>query len=403
MPHHERQPTPLQSPTTPQETLYPEATPTEKQSNISETITVSQPASFQEENKSNETNSFTTSFSLDTNLFSSLPTFQQQVVFSQANLLGKGDNLSVGYIHTEQANNWDIRYTLPINTRDGTLTLAYSQGNSNTLNLPFENIDEIGNHSNIALASRSYELTLRQPIIRSIKPPKHQQQEQPPTSKELALGLTTSLNDDGLARIFALRFFQEWKKQSALERIEFRSQFSFGINAFNSTINAPTAEINQIPNATFFSWQGQAEWSRFLAKDTLLQVRANAQLTNRSLMPLEQFVLGGKGSVRGYSQDIFLTDNGIFASAEVQLPILHISGGKGLIQVVPFVDFGMVWNSSGQANPTPNTLAAFGLGLQWQQGNFTARLDWGIPLIFLDTKDKIGQEKGLYLSVQYHL
>jgi hypothetical protein len=52
-----------------------------------------------------------------------------------------------------------------------------------------------------------------------------------------------------------------------------------------------------------------------------------------------------------------------------------------VIQVVPFVDWGMVWNGSGQANPSPNSLASVGLGLQWQQGDFTARLDWGIPLV----------------------
>ncbi|WP_446337680.1 hypothetical protein [Coleofasciculus sp. G1-WW12-02] len=30
--------------------------------------------------------------------------------------------------------------------------------------------------------------------------------------------------------------------------------------------------------------------------------------------------------------------------------------------MVPFVDFGTAWNSSGQANPSPNTLASVGLG-----------------------------------------
>lgn len=71
---------------------------------------------------------------------------------------------------------------------------------------------------------------------------------------------------------------------------------------------------------------------------------------------------GGKGSVRGYSKDFLLTDNGIFASAEVQLPVLRVFRGNGVIQVAPFVDWGMVWNSSGQGNPNPNSLASVGLG-----------------------------------------
>jgi hemolysin activation/secretion protein len=264
---------------------------------------------------------------------------------------------------------------------------------------------------------RSYELTLRQPVIRRIRGENAGKGEQPSTYEEFALGLTaflgdgstTSLqvplslsslpNDNGLTRTLALRFFQEWKRENARDSIELRSQFSVGVNALSSTINEPLAQVNPTPAATFFSWQGQAQWTHVLAQDTLLLVRANAQLANQTLVPSEQFALGGKG---GYLQDSLLTDNGIFASAEVQLPVLRVFRGKGVIQVVPFVDFGTVWNSSGQANPSPNTLASVGLGLQWQQDNFTARLDWGIPLVSVDSPYGTGQENSLYFSVQYH-
>jgi hemolysin activation/secretion protein len=174
-----------------------------------------------------------------------------------------------------------------------------------------------------------------------------------------------------LTRIFALRFFQEWIWQNAQDSIELRSQFSFGLNAFGSTINESLAQVNQVvPNNRFFSWQGMAQWTRNLAKDTLLLVRANAQLADRALVPSEQFALGGEGSVQGYSQDFLLTDNGIKASAEVQLPGVRVFRGKGVIQVVPFVDWGMVWNSSGRANPTPNSLASVGLGRAVATGRF---------------------------------
>ncbi|BAY29812.1 surface antigen D15 domain-containing protein [Nostoc carneum NIES-2107] len=156
--------------------------------------------------------------------------------------------------------------------------------------------------------------------------------------------------------------------------------------------------MNSVP-ATFVSWQGQAQWTRILAKDTLLLVRANAQLAYQTLVPSEQFILGGKG---GYLQDSLLTDNGIFASAEVQLPVMAVFRGKGLIQVIPFVDFGTGWNSSCQTNPSPNTMASVGLGLQWQQDRVTARLDWGIPLISVNSQYGTGLENALYFSVQYN-
>jgi hemolysin activation/secretion protein len=40
--------------------------------------------------------------------------------------------------------------------------------------------------------------------------------------------------------------------------------------------------------------------------------------------------------------------------------------------------------------------------LQWTQNNFSARLDWGIPLISVNSRDRTWQENGLYFSVQYN-
>ncbi len=94
---------------------------------------------FQEEKKSGAAQSFSTSLNFDTSLFSPLPTFQQKVVFSEANLLGIGDGLSVGYTHTEATNDWDISYTLPLNARDGTLSFAYYQSETYVIETPSAN------------------------------------------------------------------------------------------------------------------------------------------------------------------------------------------------------------------------------------------------------------------------
>ena len=97
-----------------------------------------------------------------------------------------------------------------------------------------------------------------------------------------------------------------------------------------------------------------------------------------------------------------MTDNGFFISAEVPLPILRIEKVEGVLQVVPFVDFGIGWNSSDNPDPDPNSLVGVGLGLQWQMGdNFDARFDWGIPLTDVEDSDRTLQEQGLYFSVNY--
>jgi hemolysin activation/secretion protein len=83
------------------------------------------------------------------------------------------------------------------------------------------------------------------------------------------------------------------------------------------------------------------------------------------------------------------------------LPILRIPEWQGVLQVAPFIDVGRSWNSgNSEAQPDPSTLAAVGLGLQWQQGDrFIVRLDWGIPLVSVDSSDRTLQERGLYFSV----
>ncbi|WP_338421896.1 ShlB/FhaC/HecB family hemolysin secretion/activation protein, partial [Nostoc flagelliforme] len=76
--------------------------------------------------------------------------------------------------------------------------------------------------------------------------------------------------------------------------------FSLGLGAFDATIN------QEAPDSRFFSWQGQAQWARLLARDTLMLLHLNTQLATTTLLPLEQFGAGGVDSVRGYRQDFLL-------------------------------------------------------------------------------------------------
>jgi len=167
------------------------------------------------------------------------------------------------------------------------------------------------------------------------------------------------------------------------------------LDALDSTVN------DNVPDSRFFAWRGQGQFVRLLAPDTLLLVRADVQLANEALVPLEQFGIGGQQTVRGYRQDFLLTDNGVLLSAEVRLPILRVRNLDGLLQVAPFFDIGMGWNASSE-DPDPNALIGLGAGLQWRQGDrLTARIDFGIPLVSVDSRDVTWQESGLYFSIVY--
>ncbi|OCR01017.1 hemolysin activation/secretion protein [Oscillatoriales cyanobacterium USR001] len=324
----------------------------------------------------------------------SVGSFRRGAEIGSINLLGWGDSASLIYTNTDGSNSVDFNYTLPVNPRNGTVSLQLSRSRSRITESPFEELD-------IEAKSRDYELTYRQPIV------------QTPT-EEISLGITaarresdTSLlgveyplspgsDDRGRTRILALRAFQEYTQRGARQVFAARSQFSLGLGAFDATVNSSE------PDGRFFAWRGQAQYLRLLGADTLLLLRSDVQLATGELLPLEQIGLGGLDSVRGYRQDLLLTDNGIFASAELRYPIYRTRDKKGVLQVTPFIDFGAGWNHGSKADPDPNTLLSAGLGLRWSYSDrLTARFEWGIPLIDANSTNRTWQEQGLYFSIEF--
>ena len=341
-----------------------------------------------------EAKSFNTQIVLDNGRVPSVGSERRRLQLNEANLLGQGDGLSLGYTNTDGSNALDASYLLPLNPRNGTLNLSYGTTSSRVIEPPFDKLD-------IKSESRYYDVTLRQPIIQT-------------PSQEFVLGLSASrlesetsllgkpyplsqgADEQGRTRISALRFFQEWTQRNTRQVIAARSQFNLGVGAIDATVN------EERPDSRFFSWQGQAQWVRLLAPETLLLLRGNVQLSTTSLVPLEQFTLGGLQSVRCYRQDLLLTDNGAFASAEVRLPVLRVSDWNAVLQIAPFVDIGSTWNAGREA-PDTNSLASVGLGLVWQQSDrLTVRLDYGIPLVSVPSTNRTWQENGLYFSVFYN-
>ena len=342
-----------------------------------------------------EAKTFSTQIGIDNGRSPSVGSFRRRLQVNEANLFGLGDGLSIAYSNTDGSDSFDTSYTLPINPYNGTFSLSYGTTSSDVIEPPFDRLD-------IYAASRYYELTLRQPIVQT---PTQQftvgltasRRESETSLLEIPFPLSAGADDEGRTRISALRFFQEWTQTGTREVIALRSQFNIGLGAFDATLNESG------PDSRFYSWQGQAQWVRLLAPETLLLVRGNVQLADRTLVPLEQFGLGGLESVRGYRQDALLTDNGVLLSAELQYPVLRVPQVQGVLQIIPFIDFGTAWNSSGTEDPDPNRLLSVGLGLQWRQSpRFSARLDWGIPLVNLSSRERTWQENGLYFSVQYN-
>jgi len=78
---------------------------------------------------------------LDNGRSPSVGSFRRGVDLQEANLLGLGDILSVGYTNTDGSNTINANYTLPINAHNGTVFFGFNQGWNHVIEKPFSVLD----------------------------------------------------------------------------------------------------------------------------------------------------------------------------------------------------------------------------------------------------------------------
>lgn len=332
---------------------------------------------------------------LDNNRSPAIGEFERGAQLEHLNLLGLGDRLSLTYRNTDGSNGGQGSYEVPFNSSNGTVKFAYNNIASSIIEQPFNQLD-------ITSSVRSYDLSVRQPLLRTADTD---------STHEFAIGLTgsrieseTALLDtpfplssgadaEGRSRILALRFFQDYTQRSSSQVLFARSQFNFGIDALDATVNPSS------PDSQFVSWLGQVVWVKPLLNNLNFQLRSAVQLADRPLPALEQFVLGGKDTVRGYRQDGILGDNGFLGSVELGIPV--VSGNYGTLRLIPFFDVGLTW-PSGTPSPESQTLASTGIGLEYTLNDqLSARLDAAIPIITLSEPESAWRGNTLSFLVNY--
>ncbi|NEQ42077.1 MAG: ShlB/FhaC/HecB family hemolysin secretion/activation protein [Leptolyngbya sp. SIOISBB] len=328
-------------------------------------------------------------------------TWERGVFANEHNLSGLGDALQIGYLDTDGSARLIADYRIPVSPYNTTVGAHFEYTSSRVISEPADILD-------IQTDSFLVDLNVRHPVIRT------------PT-EELGLSLSLSwnrsdseflerilgeslpfpsfgANEDGEIETYALRFAQDWVKRGRSDVVAARSQFSLGLGGTD-----PADPSGEAPDGNFFSWLGQAQWARLLSQDILLLVRGEAQFATDTLPTSELYSLGGQSTVRGYRQDRLLTDNALFATAEIRLPLLRDRERNAMLQIIPFFDVGTGWNTN-LDDPETSTLVGTGLGLLWTESDvWTARLDWGIPLTGDDESGNSWQAQGIYFSVGLNL
>ena len=340
-----------------------------------------------------EADPFSVKLSFDNQIVPTVSNNRRQIQINHNNLFGWGDRFNVSYINTQGSDALNnLSYTFPLNARNGTLELLHSRADSQIIQEDFRRFD-------IETETRNYNLIYRQPFYQTptrevVAGVVFARQDSQTSLGDRPFPLSRGANDEGETKISAIRLFQEFTARDEQAVLALRSQFSIGVDVFDATVN------DNLPDSKFFSWRGQAQYLRLLSADTSVLIRSDFQLAGDALVAIEQFSLGGGTSVRGYSQDVLLADNGLLISAELRHSFLRIPKWKTTLQLIPFIDFGTVWNTDDTELDT-NTLFSVGVGIKLLVGDsFNVRLDWGIPLVEVDNLGDSLQENGIHFSLE---
>jgi hemolysin activation/secretion protein len=350
---------------------------------------------------------------------------------SDLNLTGNNDPLDLhwglarwtkdGAIDYAGFDNVSGSYEFPLSPWGTTLSLHASKNDSSI-------IDETFAALGITSRTTIFGLALHQPVYRTLRDAVTVSlSADRERSETYLLGEKFSLSPgaiDGRSDVFATRLTLDWMNRSQVHVLALRSAFSLGLYGLGSTrAETDVADSSsgngldpQIPDSKFFSWVGQAQYVRRifdtpalrdkpdtvgwnLLRETTLVLRVNAQLSDRPLLSLEQFSIGGMQSVRGYRENQLLRDDGVFASAEARFPIWLAKDKTPILSVVPFFDWGDGWNST-KAGKDYQAIYSAGVGLLaniTRHGQITVY--WGHPFVDFQERKTSLQDYGIHFAV----
>ena len=301
---------------------------------------------------------------------------EAEVYFGTKNLTSLGDTLRGNYtLSQEGMEEWDVDdggnyslfYSLPLTRWDTTLDLGYNQSDYVILEEPFNTLD-------IESDTRMYSVALRQPIYRDLQ---HELsltlKGEHRRSEVLVSGEPFSISPgsvNGQTRISALRLSPEYVYRSQERVIAARTTFTFGLDELNPILGDEF-------DPEYFTWMTQASWVESVSEnDTLLVVKLFHQHTDDRVVSMEQFSLGGVNTIRGYRENQLIRDNAFIISPELRFPVYKDRYGKALVYLIPFVDYGIGWNSNGPRER--EEIYSAGLGVTYNPtDHISMSLYWG--------------------------
>jgi hemolysin activation/secretion protein len=263
-------------------------------------------------------------------------------------------------------------YSFPFTARDTALGVQYSRSSASVLEAEFAQLD-------IRSEMESYGVSISQPLYRT--PTREFSLTltgERRSSQTYLLGIPYSFSPgavEGKAVDSALRLSGQFVDRDTKHVFAARATLNVGLDVLDATRNATG------PDGRFVSVIGQVQYlRRFWNTRNELLLKVAGQYTEDPLLPMEQLAIGGASTVRGYRENTMIRDKGVMATAEFHIPLWNDRAQSPIIQLVPFVDWGLGKNND-NIPVQFDDIGSLGVGIILNPcKNVAASLYYGYPL-----------------------
>jgi hemolysin activation/secretion protein len=305
--------------------------------------------------------------------------------FGVRDLTGYGEELRGTVAKAKGDTEGSAIVSIPVSANNASFQAYYSRSSAGIIQQPFEAL-------NIKETTRTYGLSLTVPLLDHLdnRFAVFLGAESDRSYTEL-LGTPFSFSpgaQNGVSAVAVIQGGIDWLVHGKNSVTDLRLTYKRGIDALGATIYTPGNADLFNPNPTGADGRFGLEqlqfihiqrlngfsWLSHLNDRAQLIVRASGQITQQPLLILEKFTVGGVNTVRGYSENLLVRDNGAAATLELQLPVPGYRAEPNYrdLAIAPFVDYGRSWDKVNTATnnaltSTTNALyiASAGLGLLW--------------------------------------
>ncbi len=298
------------------------------------------------------------------------------------NLLTLGERVDAQLIVNGGSLGYNTGISIPVTALDTRLSFRYSDTSSSLIEAPY-NVLNLTTHIlgiDAGITQPVYQ-TFADELVLGFNFAVRQSRTLVSDNCSIGAAFTGIVADpDCNSQVTVLRFSQRAIHRGDTNSAVLYSTFNAGINALGATTTQAGGQSGQ-----FFSWLGQGMFSQKIWENgTMMVLKANIQLADTPLLPLERYSLGGVNTVRGYRENTYIRDNAYNANLEIKYPLYGgTSSDKNNLFLVPFVDYGGAWNNSTSVLPNQptNYLFSSGIGFNFQYKQVNAEFYWGHAFI----------------------